>query len=144
MIDPHLITDVKLAENCKLAAYRDTLDILTIGWGHALRDQSQDYLTWTQQQADDQLITDLIGAQAFAQALLEWPALDTPTRQNAVIELCFNLWSRWLPFSNTRAAIRRQDWQGAHDGLLATKWATQVGKTRSTRLANYLLTGTYP
>jgi GH24 family phage-related lysozyme (muramidase) len=83
-------------------------------------------------------------ASNFAQALTEYPSLDTPCRQNAVIEICFNLWSRWLPFSNTRACIRRQDWQGAHDGLLDSKWAGQVGKTRSTRLANYLLSGAYP
>ena len=146
MLDPRLTTDVRQAEGCKLVSYLDTEGVLGIGWGHELKDQTQPAgaLIWTQDQADDQLQTDLIAAQAFAEALTEWPFLDTPTRQNAIIEICFNLWSRWLSFVNTRAAIRRQDWQGAHDGLLASQWAKQVGPVRSSRIANYLLNGVYP
>jgi lysozyme len=143
MIDPRLIADVQKSEGCELTSYRDTEGVLTVGWGHALKDQHTP-VTWTQSQADDQLQTDLIAAQAFAEALTEYPALDTPCRQNALIELCFELWSRWLPFVNTRAAIRRQDWQGAHDGLLASLWASQVHQTRANRIADYLLNGVYP
>ncbi len=146
MTDPRLIADVRQAEGCKLVSYLDTEGVLTIGWGHELKDQTQPpgKLIWTQDQADDQLQTGLIAAQAFAEALTEYPALDTPCRQNALIELCFELWSRWLPFVNTRAAIRRQDWQAAHDGLLASLWASQVHQTRANRIAGYLLNGVYP
>ena len=146
MIDWHLKKDVQLAENCILHAYRDSLGVITIGWGHALRDQSdaQLYLTWTQQEADDQLDTDLIAAEAFAQTLSEWPQLDTACRQNSVIELCFNLGSRWLTFVETRKAIRLQNWQAAHDGLLNSLWARQVHAARANRIATYLLVGEYP
>ena len=146
MIDPNLQTDIEGSEGCKLVSYRDTKNVLTIGWGHMLRDQTQPAgaLTWTQQQADDQLVADLTAAGVFAAALPEWPMLDTSCRKNAVIELCFELRGRWLPFKVTRACIQAQDWQGAHDNVLKSEWADEVHPTRANRVANYLLTGQYP
>ena len=146
MIDPRLLADIKQSESCVLHAYEDTEGVWTIGWGHEMQDQSgaRAYLIWTQQEADAQLQTDLLSAQAFAEKLTEWPYLDTPCRRNAVIELCFELRSRWLPFIHTREAIRAQNWQGAHDGLLASMWAKQVHSVRADRIANYLLNGVYP
>lgn len=145
MIDPKLRTDVQAAENCKLLAYQDPLGVWTIGWGHEIPLNVEPHgLLWTQEQADAQLDTDLQLALSFAQALPEWSALDTACRQNAVTELCFNMRRRWLLFVNTRSAIRAQDWKGAHDGLLASLWATQVHAARADRLADYLLDGVYP
>lgn len=146
MIDPNLQNDVEGSEGCKLVSYRDTKNVLTIGWGHELRDQTAEAgaLTWTQQQADDQLTADLTAAGVYAAALPEWSALDTPCRQNALIELCFEMRGRWLPFKNTRACIQAQDWQGAHDNLLNSDWANEVHAARADRIADYLLTGEYP
>lgn len=144
MIDPHLLADIDGSECCKLVAYKDSLGLWTIGWGHEL-DQTKDWTgyTWTQAQADTQRGADIMSAQVFASNLHEWPYLDTPCRQNAVSELCFNMRRKWLAFVNTRAAIVKQDWQAAHDGLLASDWATEVHATRADRLANYLLKGEY-
>lgn len=144
--DPHLISDIKEAEGCKLTAYRDTEGFWTIGWGHLLPAQSQDWTgtTWSQEQADARLTADTVLAITFAQNLMEWPSLDTACRQNAVSELCFNLRRKWLAFVKTRSAIQARDWQGAHDGLLASLWAKQVHAARANRLADYLLTGKYP
>ena len=146
MIDPRLRHDIQGSEGCKLASYRDTENVLTIGWGHELPDQTQQAgnLVWTQQQADDQLDQDIGLAQQFAGALAEWTYLDTDCRRNAVVELCFELRRRWLPFVKTREAIKAHDWQGAHDGLLASLWAKQVHAARANRLAGYLLNGQYP
>jgi GH24 family phage-related lysozyme (muramidase) len=145
MTDPRLVADLDAAEHCQLVAYRDTEGFWTIGWGH-LMDQTVDQtgVTWTQAQADAQRQLDINSATAFAQTLPEWDALDTDCRQNAVIELCFNMRKRWLAFANTRHAIQARDWQAAHDGLLNSLWASEVHATRANRLADYLLTGQYP
>lgn len=145
MIDLRLAADIKAAESCKLTSYKDSEGLWTVGWGHLL-DQNvfgAGY-TVTQAQADATLQSDLESAQTYAMKTPEWGSLDTPCRQNAVTELCFNMRSKWLLFVNTRHAIDRQDWKTAHDGLLASLWATQVHATRANRLANYLLTGQYP
>ncbi len=144
MIDPRLLVDVQKAEGCKLAPYLDTQGYWTIGYGHELGRGPPPLITWTQDQANAQLQMDLELAQSYAQGLSEWPYLDTACRQNAVTELYFNMGARWLGFTFTRGAIRAQNWQGAHDQLLDSLWASQVGPNRSSRLANYLLTGEYP
>jgi lysozyme len=144
MIDPRLEADIRTAESCRLTAYRDTENLWTIGWGHLL-DQTPDWTNYTISQtlADTWLDADIGIAQKTAQALPEWAYLNTPCRQNAVIELCFEMGHRWLSFVNTRAAIRAQNWQAAHDGLLASLWASEVHADRADRLADYLLTGQY-
>jgi len=145
VIDAHLVADIHTAEACELTAYTDSEGFWTIGWGHLLGNlQSWKGHTITQFQADAQCGIDILSAQHFAQGLPEWCMLDTPCRQNALTELCFNLRGKWYAFHETRAALQRQDWQGAHDGLLHSLWASEVGPTRSNRLANYFLTGQYP
>lgn len=143
-MDPRLIRDIKQSEGCKLVAYRDSLDYWTIGYGHLL-DQTKDWVghTITQDQADAYLADDLTQAQTRCMHLLEWPMLDTPCRQNAVIELEFNMAGKWLKFYKTRLDIGNKNWQSAHDDLLKSMWAKQVGPARSNRIAKYLLTGQY-
>ncbi len=145
MIDPQLIADIKVSEGCNLTSYKDTMGLWTVGYGHLL-DQNvfgAGY-TVTQEEADSLLQADITKWQTFAQTLPEWVYLDTECRKNAVTELCFNMGKKWLLFVNTRRAIERQDWQNAHDGLLASLWAHQVHEARANRLAEYLLTGAYP
>lgn len=144
MISPPLIRDVRIAESCKLKGYKDSRGFWTKGWGHLLEDQSGPGLDWTQDQADEQLIKDLRSAEAFAQNTPEWPFLDTACRQNAIIELSFNMRKKWLLFVNTRVAIRQHNWQTAHDELLNSSWEHQVHEARADRIADYLLTGEYP
>ena len=145
MIDPRLKKDVEIAESCKLKAYKDSRGLWTIGWGHLIVPQppNDPGTVWTQAQADAQLIADLDFAERFARGTPEWGFLDTPCRQNAVVEMCFNLRKKWLWFVNARAAIRAHDWQGAHDGLINSAWDHQVHETRANRLADYLLKGEY-
>jgi GH24 family phage-related lysozyme (muramidase) len=145
VIDPHLTADIDLAEGCKLMAYKDTEGLWTIGRGHLLGNECD----WsghsiTQFAADAQCGIDIQSAQSFASLLPEWLKLDTQCRKNALTELCFNMRGKWRTFVNTRAAMLIQNWQGVHDGLLDSLWASQVGWTRSSRIANYLLTGAYP
>ena len=146
MIDPRLEADLAGAEGSRLYAYRDSEGNWTIGRGHLLLPQSHDWRGYTITAAEEETLfdSDILVATAFAQRLPEWPALDTDCRRNAVIELCFNLGGKWLGFVLCRAAIERHDWQAAHDQLLNSLWAREVGSERSNRLADYLLTGEYP
>ena len=146
-IDTRLARDVGQGEGLELTAYRDSVRRLwTVGYGHLLNPQSHDWSGYhiTPSQAATLFDSDILVSSAYAQRLPEWVALDTDCRRNAVIELCFNMRGRWLEFVNARGAIMRKDWQTAHDQLLDSEWAKEVGPQRSNRLANYLLTGAYP
>lgn len=144
-MDPRLINDLKNSEGCSLRAYKDTLGYWTVGYGHLLPDQTKNYsdYTVTANFAEVLLTEDIAKAQSSCVVLPEWKSLDTECRQNAVIELVFNLGSKWRLFAQTRLDIQNKNWQKAHDDLLSSLWAKQVGPTRSNRLANYLLTGEY-
>src|SRR5882672_4324191 len=145
-MDLRLIKDIKQSEGCSLKAYIDSLGYWTVGYGHLMVDQAfgaSGYII-TQDQAESYLESDLEQARSRCMHLIEWPYLDTPCRQNAVIELEFNMGGKWVKFYKTRLDIGNQDWKAAHDDLLISLWAKQVGPTRSNRIANYLLTGQYP
>lgn len=147
MADAELIRDIKSAEGCKLIAYKDGEGYWTIGYGHLL-DQSID---WTgheiTQDTADQLLAQDIDARAAQAALLpEWTALDTPCRQNAVIECIFNLGaSHWVKeFPRTRSDIKVQSWKAAAADLMnSPEWIKEVGRARVARLAGYLQSGSY-
>lgn len=146
-MDPRLIADVNLAEGRRLVAYRDPKGFWTAGVGHKL-DQSRDWtnVVFSAAQCDAWLAADLQADQQQASILPEWGALDTPCRQNAIIEAIFNLGvGHWTTeFPHTRDAIMAKDWSGAYRNLLdSPEWIADVGITRVTRLANYLLTGSY-
>lgn len=145
-MDP-LERDLKAAEGCKLAAYKDTLGFWTAGYGHLLPNQhttNYEGFIITQQMADVWLEQDIGGATQAAKNLPEWLHCDTICRKNALIELVFNMGSKWRQFAKCRAAIQREDWATAYGELLNSAWAEQVGLIRSQRLAGYLLHGAYP
>jgi GH24 family phage-related lysozyme (muramidase) len=155
ILDARLLTDIMHAEGCPTdhvsglpKAYKDPRGFWTGGYGRLL-DQTIDWTgtTWTWEMVRSWLSDDVQKRATIASQLSEWPDLDTGCRQNAIIECIYNLGSaHWISeFPDTRASIRRKDWQGAHDNLLKSpKWISEVGLDRVTRLANYLLTGVYP
>lgn len=144
-IDPQLLRDIQSSEGCKLTAYRDTRGLWTIGYGHLLR---QD-IDWTghtiaQAVADELLQQDIADALYKAEGESIWPDLDTDCRQNAVIELAFNMGEKhWEEFKQCWAAIKARNWLAASEQLLESAWAKEVGPTRSGRIAAYILRGTY-
>ena len=146
-IDPHLFADLKRAEGCKLIAYRDSRGLWTIGYGHLL-DQSIDWTGHeiTQATADSLFEQDIADRTAQAHTLPEWSALDTPCRQNAILEAVFNLGiGHWQSeFPKTRASIQAQSWTIAAANLRnSPTWIAQVGSARVNRIAGYLQLGSY-
>jgi len=151
-IDPRLAADIDAAEADKLTAYLDTTGNWTIGRGHLLPPpapgRSWAGFTVAQDVSDRYFLGDLLSALTFAQKLPEWPKMDTPCRQNALTEICFNLRGRWEGFHDARAAAMEQNWPVMADQMLNTdghpsEWHTEIGK-RAERLAQYILTGAYP
>lgn len=136
---------MKQSEGLRLKAYMDTLGNATVGYGHKLapgHDWSN--YTITSDYAEALLAIDLDSALLECTPLAEWLRLGAPARQDAVIELVFNMGlGGYKTFLRTRGAMATQQWQEVHDNLLASLWAKQVGPTRSNRIANQLLTGSY-
>ncbi len=145
MLSTDLQYDVKQSEGLRLKAYKDTTGNWTVGYGHKLA-PGHDWsaYTITSDMANAMLITDLNAAVYEAAILPEWAALDCQARKDALTEIVFNMGTgRWRTFVETRAAMMKQDWQGVHEGLLHSLWATQVHEGRADRIANQFLTGEY-
>lgn len=177
-VDPRLAADLDAAESNELTAYQDSLGLWTIGRGHLLPQpapgKSWAGFTITSDVSDRYFLGDILSKIVYAKKLPEWNTVETACRQNALVELYFNMGGRWQGFHGTREALLQKQWQTAHDGLLDSTWAGQVQphkwtvsvhcdrcgelapapgahsyckaivNGRADRLANYLLTGVYP
>jgi lysozyme len=132
-----LIDSVKLHEGFRTKAYLDTVGVWTIGYGTNLQVLSIDEAL-----AARWLAEKLAEARTQAERMPEWASLDGP-RQDVVVEMIYNLGvSGFMGFANTRVAMRDGRWEDAARGMLASKWATQVGR-RAKRLAEQMRTGKY-
>jgi GH24 family phage-related lysozyme (muramidase) len=153
-IDRRLAVDLDAAEKDELVAYQDSLGNWTCGRGH-LMPQAAPGRSWlgfsvVQSTSDSWFSTDIMSATAFAKKLPEFASCDTACRQNALIELCFNMRGRWVAFNVARRLIQEQSWADVRQDLLGTLWAREVQPHgfdtpgRATRIADYFLTGEYP
>ncbi len=111
-------------EGLRLKPYRCTAGKLTIGIGRNLDDRGI-----SQTEAYVMLERDIL---EFEQQLLDeiptiYKALDE-VRQSVLLNMFFNLGLKGLlEFKNTLAFIGAGDWERAANGMLASKWAKQVG-----------------
>jgi lysozyme len=123
-------------------AYHDSLGFLTIGIGHLIDRRKGGKLP-------DPIIDALFDydLKQHSEELfraLPWARDLDPVRQAVLIDMAFNLGiSGLLGFHNTLGAVRDKRWQDAARGMLASKWATQVGR-RASRLSGMMLTGEWP
>jgi lysozyme len=126
-------------EGTRLFPYTDTVGKLTIGIGRNLTD-----IGISQDEADMLLTNDLDRARTgIAEAWPPFSQLDE-VRQAVIEDMAFNMGvAGLLQFHNTLAAVAAGNWQEAHDGMLASKWAKQVGP-RATEDAEIMLTGQWP
>ena len=156
---PFLAGDIARDEDLRLKAYPDPISPLakaraqgvkrldglsgepwTIGYGHC-GPEVHEGLVWTLQQARDALKADIAKAVAALDANAPWWRSLSDPRQDALANMAFNLgWTRLSGFKNTLAAMKRGDFEAAAQGMLASKWASQV-KGRAKRLAEQMRTG---
>lgn len=131
-----LAQDVANAEGLRLKAYQDSVGVWTIGYGTNLQE-----LTIDKSQAERWLSEHLAESERECERF-PWYAGMTPMRQRALCELVYNLgMPRLLGFTKMLQAISDGDFERAAKELLDSKWAGQVGPSRSMRLATMLRLG---
>ncbi|GAB1467413.1 hypothetical protein MASR2M64_00810 [Candidatus Cloacimonadota bacterium] len=111
-------------EGLRLKPYRCTAGKLTIGIGRNLDDrgisQTEAYVLMENdiQNCEQQLVDKIPEI---------YNGLDE-VRKSVLLNMCFNLGiGGLLGFNNTLAFIAAGDWERAANGMLASKWAKQVG-----------------
>lgn len=98
---------VRQFEGCRLAAYRDSGGVWTIGWGHT-GPEVRGGLVWTLQQCDEALDRDLAIADETVGEL--WPGQQfSPRQRAALISLVYNLGSQ-LRGSQLALMVKQGRW----------------------------------
>ena len=137
-VDPILISDLKRDEGLRLTAYKDTVGVWTVGYGHA---HVAPGTVWTQEQAEAALIEDVKKHNAELEKAIPWIARLDPVRRRVLQNMAFNLGVKGLlGFKNTLAMVQSGDYADAARGMLNSLWAKQV-KGRAVRLAEQMRTG---
>lgn len=137
-----IFSQLRRDEGERLKPYQDSEGIWTAGVGHNLEAHGQNIPTViSPEQSEKWLKEDVATAEKNLVAHCEWVAsLDTP-RYFALVNMCFNLGiGRLLGFHHFLATMQDHDWQKAHDEMLNSKWAGQVGP-RAKRLSEQILKG---
>ena len=144
-----LQAQLALEEGERLAAYRDTEGILTVGIGHNCIARPVDGVATVGDRITPETCKALFLAdiddtiRQLDEHLPWWSALDD-VRQNVIIDMCFNMGIKTLlTFNNTLAAIEAGDWPAAVAGMKKSRWARQVGQ-RAVRLQGMMETGEWP
>ena len=142
--DPELVAQLKVDEGLRLTAYKDTVGVWTVGYGHA---HVQPGTVWTREQAEEQLIKDVAIHNAELELELRWIVDLDPVRRRVLQNMAFNLGvgsaakgTGLLGFKNTLEFVRTGQYAKAAGGMRSSKWARQVG-ARAERLAKQMETG---
>jgi lysozyme len=131
-----LETELELDEGNKSKPYKCTAGKTTIGIGRNLDDVglSPDEISYLFQNDIKRVIADL------DKNLGWWRGL-SDARKRVLANMAFNLGiAGLLGFRNTLKAVAEGRYSDAADGMLASKWATQVG-ARAQRLAKMMREG---
>lgn len=141
MIDRKRLTDqLALHEGFRAKPYRCTAGRLTVGFGRNLDD-----VGITEDEARYLLQSDISRAEQQANTLDWFKRLD-PVRQNAVVELIFNMGFANFPtqWTQTPKALANGAYSHAASLLRSSKWYSQVGPTRGERICRMIESGQWP
>lgn len=128
---------LRASEGWRSRAYRDSVGKLTIAYGHNLDAKG------LSRRAGDVILTDDVEDAIRDLEILPWWKGLSPARQSVLADMSFNLGIRGLlTFRNTLESMRKGDYEAAANGMLASKWARQVGN-RAVNLARIMRTGEY-
>ena len=143
MISDNLIESIKVHEGFSSTVYRCTSGVQTIGWGRAV-DPDEEGTGITEEEAEVLLKNDLERFEEFTKDVVgdTWHVLDQ-VRREALIEMCFNMGPGNLSkFRMMLACLAQEDFEGAADQAIASRWSDQVGH-RAVRIAGRIRTGSY-
>jgi lysozyme len=125
-------------EGLRLKPYTDTVGKLTIGVGRNLTD-----VGITVDEAMALLQNDMETADAALR--IAWPPylLLDQARAAVILDMAFNMGvTTLMTFHNTLAAVAAGNWAAASAGMLASRWASQVGP-RAQELAQIMVSGVW-
>lgn len=131
-----LIEQLKRQEGFSARPYRDTVGKLTIGWGRNLDDVGVSSV-----EAEFLLRNDIFAVDTELARRLPWTNALDESRRNVLVNMAFNMgFNGLLGFVNTLLAVEEERYDDAAKGMLASKWAKQVGN-RAVELAEQMRTG---
>lgn len=131
-----MVADLRRDEGERLKPYRDTVGKLTIGVGRNLDD-----VGITPEESAYLLSNDINKVLRQLDEKLPWWRGLCFNRQRVLVNMSFNLGiNGLLGFKNTLAAVQAGQYDKAAEGMLSSKWASQVGK-RADRLAELMRNG---
>lgn len=138
MNEQRLYVDLRRDEGEKNKPYRDTVGKWTIGVGRNLDDVGL--------RADEMALmlkNDVANAVYHLDTNFPWWRQMTDARQNALVNMCFNMGiARLKGFVNMLAMLAKGSYDEAADEALKSKWASQVG-SRAERIAAIFRKGEY-
>jgi lysozyme len=125
-------------EGRKKRIYTDTAGKITGGVGRNLTDRD-----FSDDEIDLMLDNDINLVVGQLDKHLPWWRTMTDARQGVLANMAFNLGIGGLMgFKNTLTFMQAGKYEAAAQGMMASKWATQVGK-RAARLAAMMRSGEY-
>jgi lysozyme len=137
MLTPELEDMLIRHEGLRLKPYHCTAGKLTIGVGRNLDDNGI-----TDAEARMMLSNDVVVAEIDALKFPWFKDLNQP-RKDAILNMLFNLGlARFRGFKNFIASMEAEDYKGASEEMLSSKWADQVG-SRAIELSFIILNGKY-
>ena len=135
-MDDKLFDMIRRHEGLSDKIYLDSVGVPTGGYGHAFLVGSPITIDIAEKFFQNDIF---IAEQNYKTLKLN---LDE-TRKMVIINMIFNLGlTRFLKFKKFIHALNESNWQKAHDEMINSRWAAQVGN-RAKELANIMLTGEY-
>lgn len=127
---------LRIDEGWKNRPYKDTVGKLTVGCGRNIDD-----VPFGDDEITLMLENDLIRAESICRTL--YPGFDaiSDNRRAALMNLAFNMGGGLSAFHHMNEAVNNDDWEEAARQLMASKWATQVQESRSSRLHDMIQNG---
>lgn len=132
-----LAAQLTIDEGRRARVYTDTVGKLTVGVGRNISDRA-----FSEDEIDLMLDNDIKLVEAQLDRSLPWWRQMNDARQNVLANMCFMGIGTLLTFKNTLAAMQDSRYSDAADGMLASKWAKQVGQ-RANRLADIMRIGQF-
>ena len=145
------LAQLKRHEGERLAAYLDSVGVLTVGVGHNCEaspvpgvNKPGDKIS--RKESDELLLFDIQSHAASLLNRLPWILELSAPRRAVLLNMAFNLGvNGLLNFRNTLALLQKAlnkqgSYQAVANGMLASKWAGQVGR-RAYELAVQMRTG---
>ena len=135
-----LIKQLRRHEGVRTHAYLCSENKITVGVGRNLDENGG--IGLSNDEIDYLLKNDIERCRYELDALSWFSDLDS-VRQDALVNLCFNLgMTRLLGFRKAMAAMAIGDYSTAADEFMDSKWATQVG-SRADEVTEMIRTGRY-